>query len=90
MVIASDYPQIKYQDFKKFVRNSIEYSFLDGNSIWSSKGDYTRLVPECSGCNPVSDNLDATCKAFLDGNNKAKIQWKLEGDLAAFEEKYSK
>ena len=90
VVIASDYPQIKYQDFKKFVRNSIEYSFLEGKSIWSSKGDYTGLVPECSGCNPGSDNLEAKCKAFLDGNNKAKIQWKLEGDLAAFEEKYSK
>ena len=90
VVIASDYPQIKYQDFKKFVRNSIEYSFLQGRSIWSSKGNYTTLVPECSGCNPGSDNLEEKCKAFLGGNNKAKVQWKLEGDLAAFEEKYSK
>ena len=46
VIIASDYPQIKYRDFKKFVRNSIEYSFLQGRSIWSSKGDYFKLIPE--------------------------------------------
>lgn len=90
VVVASDYPQIKYQDFKKFVRNSIEFSFLDGRGIWSSKGDYATLVPECSGSIPGSENPDEKCKAFLDENEKARIEWKLEGDLASFEKKYSK
>ena len=90
VIIASDYPQIKYQDFKKFVRNSIEYSFLQGRSIWSSKGDYSKLIPECSSCRPGSKQINAKCKAFLDSSDKAAMQWKLEGDLAAFEKIYAK
>jgi adenosine deaminase/adenosine deaminase CECR1 len=88
VIIASDYPQIKYQDFKRFVRNSIEYSFLQGKSIWQSKGDYYKLIPECTGCSPGSSQINAKCKAFLDGSEKATVQWKLEGDLAAFEKRY--
>lgn len=90
VIIASDYPQIKYQDFKKFVRNSIEYSFLQGKSIWLSKGDYTILIPECSSCRPGSKQINAKCKALLDSSDKAAMQWKLEGDLAAFEKGYAK
>jgi hypothetical protein len=89
VVIAGEYPEVKYQDFKKFVRNSIEYSFLPGASIWSSQGDYSRLVAECSGCSPGSGNPDAKCRALLDSSEKARMEWKLEGDLAAFEERYS-
>ena len=90
VIIASDYPQIKYPDFKEFVRNSIEYSFLQGKSIWQSKGDYSRLIPECTGCSPGSGQINAKCKAFLDSSEKATVQWKLEGDLAAFEKRYAK
>lgn len=90
VIIASNYPQIKYQDFKKFVRNSIEYSFLQGRSIWSSKGDYSILIPECSSCRPGSKQINAKCKAFLNSSDKAAMQWKLEGDLAAFENGYAR
>jgi len=90
VIIASEYPKIKYKDFKKFVRNSIEYSFLRGESIWASKGDYSKLVAECSRCSLGSKNPNAKCKAFLDSSEKARVAWKLEGDLAAFEEKYAK
>ena len=90
VIIASDYPQVKYRDFKKFVRSSIEYSFLQGKSIWASKGDYSKVVPECSGSSLGSENPKPKCKAFLDCNDKARLQWKLEGDLAVFEEKYVK
>jgi hypothetical protein len=90
VVIDSEYPYIKYLDIKKFVRNSIEYSFLQGRSIWSSQGDYSKLITECSGCSPGSKDCNAKCKSFLDSNEKAKIEWKLEGDLAAFEKKYAK
>jgi adenosine deaminase len=89
VVIASNYPDIRYQDFKEFVRNSIEYSFLKGKGIWASKGDYSRLTTACSGCSPGCKDPDARCKGFLSSNEKAKIEWKLEGDLAAFEENYA-
>jgi len=90
VIVASDYPQIKYPDFKRFVRNSIEYSFLQGKSIWQSKGDYSKLIPEFTGCSPGSRQINAKCKAFLDSNEKATVQWKLEGDLTTFEKRYLK
>ncbi len=90
VVIAIEYPQVKYPDFKKFVRNSIEYSFLQGRGIWASKGDYSQLTAECSRCSPGSKEPDARCNAFLDSNEKARIEWELEGELVAFEEKYAK
>ena len=90
VTIAREYPDIKYIDFKKFVRNSIEYSFLQGRGIWSSQGDYSKLAAECCGCIPGSKGANAKCKSFLDSNDKAKIEWKLEGDLAAFEKNYAK
>ena len=86
VVIASEYPTIKYQDFKKFVRNSIEYSFLKGDSIWASKGGYSKLVADCSRCSLGLKNPNAKCKVFLDRSEKARMEWKLEGDLADFEE----
>jgi hypothetical protein len=85
VTIARDYPQVKYPDFKKFVRNSIEYSFLQGDSIWATKGDYSRAVPECSGCALGSEDATPKCKSFLELSEKARLQWKLEGDLASFE-----
>ena len=85
VTIARDYPQVKYPDFKKFVRNSIEYSFLQGESIWATKGDYSRAVPECSGCALGSEDATPKCKSFLELSEKARLQWKLEGDLAMFE-----
>lgn len=90
VIIARDYPQIKYHDLKEFVRNSIEYSFLQGRSIWQSKGDYSKLVPECSGCRPGTISINCRCNAFLDSSEKALVQWKLEEDLAAFEDRYAK
>jgi hypothetical protein len=29
------------------VRNSLEYSFLPGLSLWDDKGGYARVVPGC-------------------------------------------
>lgn len=85
VTIAREYPQVKYPDFKKFVRNSIEYSFLQGESIWATKGDYSRTVPECAGCALGSEDATPKCKSFLEQSEKARLQWKLERDLAVFE-----
>ena len=89
VIIARDYPQVKYHDFKNFVRNSIEYSFLQGKSIWLSEGDYSKLVSECRRCTPGSKEPDAKCKALLESSEKAAIQWKLEKDLVAFEKRFA-
>lgn len=90
VVIAHDYPQVKYSDFKGFIRNSLEYSFLEGKGIWLEKGVYVSLRPELEGCDPITGKLTQTGKSFLRQNEKASEEWKLEHDLAAFEEKITK
>lgn len=83
VIIAHTYPQVNYSDIKGFVRNSLEYSFLRGNGIWALPGNYTQLRKECAGCRTETGCEE--CKAYLDKNEKAKAQWRLEGDLAFFE-----
>jgi len=83
VIIASDYPQVSYSDIKTFARNSLEYSFLRGDGIWAISGNYSQIRKECAGCRPGTGCEE--CKAFLDKNEKARAEWRLEGDLAAFE-----
>jgi adenosine deaminase/adenosine deaminase CECR1 len=84
VIIAHTYPQVEYSDFKRFVRNSLEYSFLEGDGIWALKGDYSRLRDELDGC--LHGCESEACRAFMEKNDKAEAEWRLEGDLAAFEE----
>ena len=83
VIIAHTYPQVKYSDLKRFARNSLEYSFLKGEGIWAIPGDYSQLRKEFAGGDPGEESKE--CLAFLEKNEKAKAQWKLEGDLASFE-----
>ncbi len=75
------YP-ISYRELKNIVRNSLEYSFLEGESLWAG-GNYAKRNVACAK-DPVS-KPSAKCSAFLDGSPRAKLQWKLESDFVAFE-----
>jgi adenosine deaminase len=64
---------LQYADVKKMIRNSIEYSFLEGASLFVDH-DYTRRA--CT----------TSCDAYLAKNAKARVQWKVEQRLRAFEQ----
>jgi adenosine deaminase len=69
---------LKYQDLKKFARNSLEYSFLPGASLWSGKnGNKAR---QCA-----QDKLSDACSRLLEGSEKARQQWALEKAFSKFE-----
>ncbi len=72
-----------YSDLKQLVRNSIEYSFLAGESLWRERGVFSRMVTECSGGGdaPPSDK----CQSFLRANEKARQEWELERRFHEFE-----
>jgi adenosine deaminase len=74
---------LTYADLKQIVRNSIEYSFLPGVSLWES-GTFERKVADCLNDTP-GNQPSASCAAFLAGNEKAAEQWELERRFAAFE-----
>jgi hypothetical protein len=81
---ATDYA-LGYADLKELVRNSLEYSFLPGSSLWADKGDYTRVAPGCRSDLPGAGAPSPPCAAFLAAHEKAAQQWELERRFQAFE-----
>jgi adenosine deaminase len=66
-------------------RNSLEYSFLPGPSLWADKGGYARFVADCRGDVPGQGEPGAVCTAFLTASEKAAQQWELERRFQDFE-----
>ena len=68
-----------------FVRNSLEYSFLPGTSLFEDRGVYSRVAAACGKDELGSDKRSADCAAFVSGSGKAKQQWELERRFEVFE-----
>ena len=83
VLAAMRYPALDYDDFKRFARNSLHFSFAPGKSLWRDAG-YSEKVPECAGA-PASA---AACSELLQASPKAQLQWRLEEELAAFEARF--
>jgi adenosine deaminase len=77
--------ELGYADLKELVRNSIEYSFLPGPSLWDDKGGYARFVAACLNEVPGGAEPPPPCASFLAGSEKAAQQWELEQRFQAFE-----
>jgi adenosine deaminase len=75
---ARDYG-FSYATFKRFVRNSAEYAFLPGASLWSGE-PAGKPVAACAAV-PAS----AGCRRFLAASPRANLQWAVERELDAFE-----
>jgi adenosine deaminase len=76
---------LTYRDLKGLARQSLEHSFLPGASLWADASK-TNEVAQCAGVHREAES--AACKEFLDANAKARLQWKLEQEFAAFENKF--
>ncbi|HEV3157358.1 MAG TPA: hypothetical protein VGZ00_08460 [Candidatus Baltobacteraceae bacterium] len=79
---ARDYG-FSYPTFKSFVRNSIEYAFVKGKSLWADEAT-GKPVATCA-------KLTATdaCRNFLAANARAVLEWNLERRLDDFESSIS-
>jgi adenosine deaminase len=66
-----------YADLKRLARNSLQYSFLEGESLWTNS-KYEARVAACT-------TAGKSCDAFLAKNAKAHEQWRLEQRLHDFE-----
>ncbi|WP_242072012.1 adenosine deaminase [Nostoc sp. FACHB-110] len=73
-----------YQDLKRLARNSLEYSFAPGNSLWKSP-EFKTMVGACASDTPGKTSISAECSAFLRQSDRARIQWQLESEFAQFE-----
>jgi adenosine deaminase len=70
---------LNYSTLKQMARNSLTYSFLPGESLWSTN--------VCQGQSPAS-HTNAACQRFLAASEKAQAQWELERRLRVFEATY--
>lgn len=71
---------LRYPDLKEITRASLEYAFMPGASLWRGHR-FDQPVESCT-----ASLADATCRAFLARNEKARLQARLEARLDAFEQ----
>ena len=79
---------LSYSDLKRMARQSLEHSFLPGQSLWADTKLVFRVAAACAGDAPGVEKSSAGCGQFLAANERARVQWKLESEFAKFEKKY--
>jgi adenosine deaminase len=80
--------RLSYADLKRMARQSLEHSFLPGQSLWTDTRLVFRMSPACAADAASEPKPSTTCQQFLDTNERAREQWKLEAEFAKFEKKY--
>jgi adenosine deaminase len=77
---------LPYAELKRMTRQSVEHSFLPGQSLWASTKESFRPVAACAS--GLSGKSSRTCSKFLAANERAREQMKLEAAFAEFEKKF--
>ena len=85
-VRAVEEQHLTYADLKRSARNSLEHSFLPGESLWAEPDDYGRAKAACGASIDAKSEPAAACREFLKANEKAAEQWELERRFARFED----
>jgi hypothetical protein len=84
---AAEDQGLGYLQLKTMARNSLQYAFIAGESLWS---DGRKFVPVVQCARDVEDMklTSNTCRQFLAGSEKGRLQWQLEQDFNAFEREW--
>jgi adenosine deaminase len=77
-----------YTELKRMTRQSLEHSFLPGQSLWAETKGGFRPVAACAADPAGAKSPSAACAKFLSANERAGEQWKLEAEFANFEKKF--
>jgi len=76
-----------YSQLKALARNSLEYAFIGGGSLWSD-GHRFVSVTQCRQDIAAMKLTSAACRQYVAGSEKAKLQWKLEEQFREFEQRW--
>lgn len=84
---AAEDQGLGYRQLKTMARNSLQYAFIAGGSLWS---DGHRFVPVnvCASDIAVMKLTSNGCRQYLDSSEKAHLQWQLEEEFRAFEKQW--
>jgi adenosine deaminase len=80
--------RLPYPELKRMTRQSLEHSFLPGESLWVSTKTVFRPVTACASGTLGTEKPSSSCARFLAANQRAREQWKLEAEFAKFEKKF--
>jgi adenosine deaminase len=78
--------RLSYIDLKRMTRQSLEHSFLPGQSLWAETKSTFRPVAACAS--DFAGKPSHACSEFLADNERAREQWKVETEYTKFEKKY--
>jgi hypothetical protein len=81
---AAEDQGLRYLQLKTMARNSLQYAFVSGASLWADGRRFTP-VDQCRSDVAVMKLISDACRQFVGGSEKAKLQWKLEEDFRTFE-----
>jgi hypothetical protein len=81
LVIAVTSYGLTYSDVISLQRNSLEYSFLPGQSLWEETGNW-RLALPCRSS--PKDQPSSACLTLLKSSKKAEFEWNYERSLENF------
>ena len=84
-VAAATDQGLDYSKLKYMARVSLEHAFVEGDSLWAQREGYGQPVSACAKQDLGVEPASAACQDFLNANKRAALQWKLEGQFAAFE-----
>lgn len=73
---------VSYLELKNMARDSLEYAFIQGESLWENSKSFKRKKV-CASLGSKS------CVDFVQSNPKASLQRQLELDFATFERRYA-
>jgi adenosine deaminase len=80
---------LTYSELKHMARNSLEYSFASGSSLWKGRDGFVP-ISECAAdyttpSRRLPKSPSGPCRRYLAANEKASLQWTLEGQFRRFE-----
>jgi len=79
---------LTYTELKRMTRQSLEHSFLPGQSLWAETKGTFRRVAACATGIATAEKPTPGCEKFLAANERAREQWRLETEFTRFEKKY--
>lgn len=79
---------VDYYGLKQMVRASLQHGFMGGADLWTAWDDYRTMVPACNGRTLAPVPAAPACRAFLQANMRASIEWNEEVAFQRFEESH--
>jgi adenosine deaminase len=78
---------LSYGDLKRMARESLEHSFIPGNSFWSD-GRELRRAGACADEKVFGDRISGRCEKLMGASERARVQWQLERAFGEFEKRF--